>query len=175
MGKVVLVDKNDNPLGLEDKIKAHLREGILHRAFVVFVFNDKNELLIQKRSKEKMLWPLFWDGTCASHPKKNENYQKAGERRLKEELGFSCRLRLFDKFQYQSFYKNIGTENEICAILVGNYNGEIIPNIKEIADWKWINFSKLKQNIKKSSQKYAPWFIIGVERLSKTKILNIKN
>jgi isopentenyl-diphosphate delta-isomerase len=107
MVKLVIVNKNDKEIGLGEKLKTHLGKGILHRAFTIFVFNPKGQLLIQKRSKNKFLWPLIWETTCSSHPLQKEDYIKAGEKRLKKELGINCKLKLLTKFQYQARYKNI--------------------------------------------------------------------
>ena len=123
MKKLLLVNKKDEVIGFETKEKCHAGKGILHRAFSVYLFNNKGQLLIQQRSKFKKLWPLYWANTCCSHPRKNEGYVGAGERRLKEELGIISPLKMVGKFQYQVRYKNIGSENELCAILIGEYNG----------------------------------------------------
>lgn len=172
MEQVILVNENDEEVGLEEKVTAHLDTGKLHRAFVVFIFNDKKETLIAKRSDGKMLWPLFWDSACVSHPRKDESYEKAGERRLAEELGFSCELEVVDKFQYQEKYKNIGSENEVCATLVGSYTGKIEPNKEEIADFKWISLKDLQEDINMNGEKYAIWFKIAFGRLIKQGVIN---
>jgi len=176
MKKLILVNKKDKVVGFETKKKCHQGKGILHRAFSVYVFNNKKQLLIQKRSKFKPLWPLYWWApTCCSHPRKGEEYIDAGKRRLKEEFGFSCPLRMIDKFRYQARYKNVGSENEMCAILVGKYNGKIKANPKEIADWKWIDISKLRNDFKKNPDRYVPWLKIGLKRYLKIKEKALKN
>jgi len=166
MEKLILVDENDKEIGTEEKIAAHLGQGKLHRAFAFFIYNEKGEFLLQKRSNEKMLWPLFWD-SGASHPYQNEGYEEAGERRLKEELGFDCVLKLVGKFQYQAVFENVGSENEICAVLVGEHNGEVKPNPAEVADWKWVDIKEIKEDIAQNPQIYAPWFVIGFETFYK--------
>ncbi len=175
MRKLLLVNKKDKVIGLETKEKCHQGKGILHRAFSVYVFNDKGQLLIQKRSKYKPLWPLYWANTCCSHPRKGEDYVKAGKRRLKEELGFACPLKMIDKFQYQAKYKDVGSENEICAILVGKYNGKIKASPKETADWKWVDIDKLQNDFNKNPDKYAPWLKIGLKRYLKIKEKELKD
>ena len=169
MEKLVLVNKKDEIVGLEDKEKCHKGKGILHRAFSIYLFNNKGQLLIQQRSKFKKLWPLYWTNSCCSHPSKDESYIRAGRERLREELGFACPLKMVDKFRYQASYKNIGSENELCALLVGKYNGNIKPNFKEIASWEWVDIDKLKNDFKKSPNNYAPWFKIGLRRYLKIK------
>jgi isopentenyl-diphosphate Delta-isomerase len=164
--KVILVDENDNVLGYEDKIKAHLGEGKLHRAFSIFIFNNKGELLIQKRASNKMLWPGFWANTCCSHPRKGESYSQAAQRRLKEEMGIRTKPSLMFKFQYQVKYKNIGSENELCAVLKGQYQGDAIKvDPKEVANWKWVKINDLKKDMQSNPQKYAPWFKIEITRI----------
>lgn len=167
MEKVVLVDENDNQIGLEEKVKAHLGQGILHRAFSIFVFNSKKELLLQQRASEKMLWPLYWTNTCCSHPREDENYQEAGQRRLNEELGFTCPLEYIGKFQYQANYRDIGAENELCSVLIGDYDGQVNVNEKEINDYKWVNFEELKQDILENPDTYTPWFKIELDKFFK--------
>jgi isopentenyl-diphosphate delta-isomerase len=162
MTKVVLVDSQDKEIGLKDKVEAHLGEGYLHRASTILVFNNKSETLITKRSASKMLWPLLWDNTCASHPLQGEDYVKAGERRLSEELGFTCHLKATERFQYKEGYKNIGSENELCTILTGKYNGEVYPITDEVADYKWISIDDLKNDIANNPDKYTVWSKIAI-------------
>jgi len=169
MVKLVLVNKKDEKTGLEDKKEAHLGRGILHRAFTIFVFNLKNQSLIQRRSKDKFLWPLFWETSCSSHPLPGENYLVAARKRLKKELGFSCRLKLLGRFQYQVNYKNIGAENEICTLLIGKYNGKIKPNKKEVSEYKWVAIRELKKDLTKNSEKYAPWLKIALKHYENCK------
>ena len=165
MKKLLLVNKKDQIIGCETKEKCHQGKGILHRAFSVYLVDEKGRLLIQQRSKFKKLWPLYWANSCCGHPYKGEEYEEAGERRLKEELGFSVFLRFVDKFYYHIHYKNIGSENEICGILAGRYSGEKIQaNPKEVADWKFVEIDKLKKDFRKNSDKYAPWFKIGLKK-----------
>lgn len=165
MVKLVLVNKKDEELGVEEKLKCHQGKGILHRAFTVFIFNKKGELLIQKRSKNKFLWPLCWEASCSSHPEKGETYLQAGKKCLKKELRISCQLRFLTKFYYHVPYKNIGSEHELCALLIGKYNnGKIKPNPKEVTELKWINPKELAKKIKKEKSKYAPWLIIALKK-----------
>jgi len=175
MKKLLLVDKEDKVIGVETKEKCHQGKGILHRAFSVYVFNDKNQLLIQQRSKFKPLWPFCWSNTCCSHPREGEKYIEAGEKRLKEEFGFTCFLRMIDKFHYHAKYKDEGSENEVCAILIGKYNGRIKANSKEVADWKWVDINKLRDDFKKKPDEYTPWLKIGLERYLKIKEKEEKN
>ena len=119
MENLILVDHDDNPTGIEEKVKCHLPDGKLHRAFTILLFNKDGQLLLTQRSMSKMLWPGDWDGTVASHPRQSETYVSSAERRLPEELGITCKLDYLFKFEYHVPYKNIGSENEICGTLIG--------------------------------------------------------
>lgn len=166
MIEIIKVNKKDEFLGLEDRDKCHKGRGILHRAFSILILNRKNQILLSKRSRFKKLWPFFWDNTCSSHPLKGQSYVQAGKKRLKEEFGFTCPLKLVDKYQYQARYKNVGSENEVCALLVGKCNPKNIKsNKREISDWEWVNLKELKKRIKKSPRKYTPWLKIDLKKL----------
>jgi len=165
MTEVILVDENDKQVGFMDKVTAHLGAGSLHRAFAAFVFNSKGELLVTRRSAEKMLWPLFLDNTCSSHPPQHESYEAAGERRLSEELGFTCHLEIADRFQYSDKFDNIGSENELCTTLIGEYDGEIYPVASEIADYRWMSVDDIKTDMSHQPEKYTKWFKIALNRL----------
>jgi len=164
--RLLVVNKRDKIIGSETLENCHKGKGILHRAFSILVFNRKNQVLLAKRSKSKKLWPLFWDNTCSSHPLRGQSYIRAGKNRLKEEFGFTCQLKLIDKFQYQARYRNIGSENELCALLIGKCNPKRIkPNPKEISDWKWADFKKIRKAIKKNHNRYTPWLKIDLRKL----------
>lgn len=163
MDRVVVVDENDTRIRLEDKAVCHVGQGILHRAFSVFVLDQEGRLLMQQRSEGKSLWPLHWSNTCCSHPLDGESYEEAGERRLRTEMGFVCTLRLVGKFRYQAIYKERGSENELCAVLVGEYHGQVHPNLQEVAAWRWVDMSKLKDDIAACPDAYTPWFRMEVE------------
>ena len=164
--KLVVVDEKDNLLREEDKLKCHKGDGILHRAFSAFIFNEKNELLIQKRSKLKQLWPLHWSNSCCSHPRKGESYDEAAERRVMEELGIDCRMEMIYKFIYNAKYKNIGSENELCAVFIGKCdNMRINVDPKEIAEHKFIGIEELKKDIKENPDSYTPWFKMEIGKV----------
>ena len=162
---LILVDEEDNEIGYEEKVACHLGEGKLHRAFSIFIFNDKNELLIQKRSDKKMLWGGFWTNSCCSHPRKGESLEEATHRRLKEELGFDCKLKQIFKFPYHAKFRDIGSEREIDHVFVGRYSGVVNPNPEEVSDWKWISIEDLKRDVEENSDKYTPWFKIALGRV----------
>lgn len=165
MIKLLLVDEDNNVIVQEEKVACHLGDGLLHRAYSCFVFNKKKELLIAKRAEGKMLWPLYWENSCSSHPVEGETCVSHGEKRLQEEMGFSCQLEDKGSFVYHAKYKDIGSEYENCAILIGEYDGEVNPNPEEVAETKWISLDDLRQDIKKDDSQYVPWLILALEKL----------
>ena len=167
---LVLVDKDDNPIGSEEKVKCHLPNGKLHRAFTALLFDKNGRLVITRRAKEKMLWPGDWDGTVASHPREPETYVSSAERRMPEELGITCKLDYLFKFEYHVPYKNIGSENEICGTLVGIINDSIQFRVvkDEIDEIKWISAKELLLEIKNNPKTYCPWMLIALKLLDKT-------
>jgi len=171
-----LVNKKDKVIGSEEKEKCHQGNGLLHRAIFILLFNSQDQFLLTRRSKHKSLWPLIWDGACASHPRyPRETYLACAKRRLKEELGISCPLRYLFKFQYQAKYKKIGSENEICTVFVGKYSGIIKPNKKEVADYKWIKFEKLKDEIKRKPKNFTPWLKLTLKKSKRPNYIYAKN
>lgn len=162
--KVILVDTNDNPIGLEEKVKCHLPNGKLHRAFTALLFDNEGRLLLTKRSSSKMLWPGDWDGTVASHPRENENYISSAERRMPEEIGIRCNFEYLFKFEYHVPYKDVGSENEICGTLIGIIENSSKFNLvkDEISETKWISPNDLINELKKNPENYCPWMIIAL-------------
>ena len=163
--KVILVDKNDRVIGSEEKIKAH-QAGILHRAFSILVFNSKKELLLQKRQKTKYHCPGLWSNTCCSHPRPGETLQQATHRRLKEEMGFDCRLKQVFSFIYKAKFNNGLTENEYDHVFIGRFDGQPKPDKAEVDSWKWTLINEFKKDILKNSRKYTPWLKIIVKEYS---------
>lgn len=160
--QILIVNENDDVIGLDTKENCHLGNGILHRAITIFIFNDKNEILLTRRSVLKKLWPNFWDTSCSTHIHQDETNEQAGEKRLNEEIGFSCKLKSVLKFQYQANFKNIGSENEICTLLTGNYTGNIKPNSDEVSDYKWISIEQLENEI--NNIDISPWLKIAFKK-----------
>jgi len=161
---VILVDENDNPIGKEEKVKCHLPNGKLHRAFTALIFNNEGKLLLTKRSEGKMLWPNDWDGTVASHPRESETYASSAERRMPEEIGISCKMNYVNKFEYHVPYKDVGSENEICGTLIGTIDSfDESSMIKdEISEIKWINPAELKNELEHNRDVYCPWMVIAL-------------
>ncbi len=161
---VILVDKNNKKIGIEEKIKAH-KEGKLHRAFSIFVFNSKGELLLQQRAKTKYHSGGLWSNTVCSHPKPNETYKQAIHRRLKEEMGFDCELKKEFCFIYKAKLDNDLIEYEYDCVFVGIFDKDPIPNPEEVMDYKWVSLIDLYKDIEKHPEKYTEWFKIALKKL----------
>jgi len=156
---VILVDENDNELGLMEKIKAH-EKGVLHRAFSVFLLNESNDLLLQKRALSKYHSPGLWTNTCCSHPRDKEPILVAANRRLEEEMGISSSLNFLLSFIYKAEFDNGLTEHELDHVVTGKFNGQPLVNEKEVCDWKWENIDFLKEDLVVNPNIYTVWFKI---------------
>ncbi len=167
---LILVDENDNPIGFEEKVKCHLPNGKLHRAFTVLLFNEEGRLLLTRRSQNKMLWPGDWDGTVASHPRKSETYVSSAERRLPEEIGASCNLDYLFKFEYHVPYRDTGSENEVCGTLIGHLpeSSELKLVKDEISETKWISSDEFFTDVQKNPGSYCPWMIVALHLLAES-------
>lgn len=161
--QVILVNQNDNFLGLMPKMEAH-EKGKLHRAFSVFVYNEKDQLLLQQRALSKYHTPGLWTNTCCSHQRLGETNVEAGKRRLQEEMGFTTELEETISFIYKAPFENGLTEHEYDYILVGRYNEDPKPNPDEVADWKWVDLNVLKKDISQNPKLYTAWFKIIFEK-----------
>ena len=164
---VILVDENDQEIGKMEKQEAHER-GLLHRAFSVFVFNEKNELLLQQRASTKYHSAGLWTNTCCSHPRAGETIEQAAHRRLMEEMGFDCEVTTKTSFIYKAAFENGLTEHEFDHILVGNFNGEININSEEVASYKWVSINWLKNDMQQNPQNYTAWFTIIFDNYQKS-------
>ena len=165
--QVILVDKNDNQIGLMPKMEAH-EKALLHRAFSVFTFNDKGQLLLQQRAANKYHSPLLWTNTCCSHQRNGETSLEAGKRRLQEEMGFTCDLEEVFSFIYKAPFDNGLTEHELDHVMVGRYNENPIINKDEVESFKWMTLEEVKDDIETNPQIYTEWFkIIFKESYSK--------
>jgi isopentenyl-diphosphate delta-isomerase len=161
---ILTVDEKDNVTGKEEKIKAH-REGILHRAFSIFVFNSKGELLLQKRAESKYHSGGLWTNTCCSHQRADENLEEAIHRRLKEEMGFDCELKEAFTFTYRVKFDNGLFENEYDHVFFGKFDGKPEPNPKEVDDWKWVSLEELKKDIEENPDDYTYWLKVSIDRV----------
>jgi isopentenyl-diphosphate Delta-isomerase len=157
--EIILVDRNNRKIGVADKIRAH-RDGKLHRAFSIFVFNSKGELLLQRRAKNKYHSESLWSNTVCSHPRPGETTVQAAHRRLREEMGFDCKLKKLLSFVYRTGFKNGLSENEFDFVFAGKFDGVPKPDPKEISNYRWISLDKLKKEIAKNPSKYSVWLKI---------------
>jgi len=164
--QIILVDKNDQVVGTAEKMAAH-KEGLLHQAFSVLIFNSKGEMLLQKRAKSKYHCGGLWTNTCCSHPRPKETVHQAAKRRLSEEMGIDCDLKEVFSFQYKVTFSNGLTENEYDHVLVGKSEAEPRPDPKEVDECKWADVKTLKSDIKRNPEIYTYWFRILVEKLPK--------
>ncbi len=164
--RVILVDRLDREIGTEEKLKAH-REGKLHRAFSVFIFNAKGELLLQKRAATKYHSGSLWTNTCCSHPRPGESHYCAARRRLNEEMGFDCELTELFSFVYHTKLENNLFEHELDHVFVGIFDGRPIPNLKEVDDWKWMSIDSLERDVGENPDHYTYWFKLILNRVVK--------
>lgn len=156
---VILVNEADTEIGQMAKLEAH-QKGILHRAFSLFIFNSKGELLLQKRALHKYHSPGLWTNTCCSHQRAGESNIEAGKRRLGEEMGISCELKDIFSFIYKASFENGLTEHELDHVMVGHYETNPILNKEEVMDYKWLSLQDLKMDIDKHPERYTAWFKI---------------
>ncbi|MXV38181.1 isopentenyl-diphosphate Delta-isomerase [Flavobacteriaceae bacterium Ap0902] len=157
--KVVLVNESDDPLGVMEKQEAHIA-GVLHRAFSVFIYNDKGELLIQRRAMHKYHSPGLWTNTCCSHPRQGETYEEGAKRRLMEEMGFTTDLEYLFDFVYKADVGQGLTEHELDYVFTGTYNQDPEINPEEVASYQWIKLEDLKKDMTTHPEKYTAWFKI---------------
>lgn len=163
--QLVLVDNNDTAIGAMDKLQAH-KEGRLHRAFSIFVFNSANELLLQKRHQDKYHSGGLWANTCCSHPRPNESLQAATHRRLQEEMGFDCDLRPGFSFIYKIKFDNGLIENEYDHVFIGHYDDDPEPNPMEVESWQWLSLPALQQQIRQQPDNYAHWLQLVADKIT---------
>jgi isopentenyl-diphosphate Delta-isomerase len=165
MEEVILVDERDNVIGSMEKMEAH-RQGKLHRAFSVILFNSAGEMLLQKRAKNKYHSAGLWTNTCCSHPLPGENIENAAARRLKEEMGIDVRPNYAYKFIYKAHLDQNLTEHELDHVFIGKYDGEPKMNSDEVDDWKFVKIEWLKEDIKNNPSHYTEWFKLIMEKYS---------
>ncbi|RZJ55378.1 MAG: isopentenyl-diphosphate Delta-isomerase [Flavobacterium sp.] len=157
--KVILVNEQDEPIGLMPKMEAH-EKAVLHRAFSVFVLNSKNEVMLQQRAAQKYHSPLLWTNTTCSHQREGETNIEAGSRRLMEEMGFATELKELFWFIYKAPFDNGLTEHELDHVMIGYYDGEPEINTEEAESWKWMAIEEVKEDMLAEPEKYTIWFRI---------------
>ena len=162
---LILVDADDRDIGRATKADAHAGQGILHRAFSVFVFNSAGKLLLQQRAPGKPLWPGYWANSCCSHPRAGEDMPSATRRRLDEELGFTCPLDFVFKFQYHAEYGSAGSETELCWVFIGRSDDAPRVNPSEVAAWRYVAPAALDHEIAAAPEQFTPWLKLEWQRL----------
>ena len=161
---VILVNGQDQEVGQMPKLAAH-QDGLLHRAFSIFIFNGKGELLLQRRAKNKYHSPGLWTNTCCSHPRPNETVESAAMRRLKEEMGMSCDLVKQFTFTYKAQLENGLTEHELDHVFFGTSNSIPVLNANEADDWRYVNMEALSKAMESAPTTFTPWLHICLERV----------
>ncbi len=142
------------------KAQCHDGDGVLHRAFSLFIFNPAGELLLQQRAPQKRLWPNFWSNSCCSHPRQGETLDIAVQRRCEEELGFRTPLKFVYKFEYSAQYLDLGSERELCSVFVGSFDGSPTVNATEIKAIRWIAPDALDTELAEQPDTFTPWFLM---------------
>jgi isopentenyl-diphosphate delta-isomerase len=164
MEEVILVNEKDESIGVMEKMAAH-QQAVLHRAFSIFIFNDKNEMLLQQRADEKYHSAGLWTNACCSHPKPGEAITSAAQRRLFEELGFTTPLTQSFSFIYKAEFDNGLSEHEYDHVFTGRYNGDINANYNEVKAWKFVSIEALKQELLTHPANFTAWFHIAFPKL----------
>ncbi len=169
---LILVDESDKPWGKLEKKLVH-QLGTLHRAFSVFIFNSKGELLLQQRARDKYHSGGLWTNTCCSHPRFGEDTEDAVARRLKEEMGLDCTTQFAFTFQYKTNFENGLIENELDHVFIGMSDKLPTPDNSEVDDWKYISLKDLKREVYKNPEMFTVWFKLVFEKASE--FFNMKN
>ena len=164
--QVVLVNQNDDPIGVMEKLEAH-QKGLLHRAFSVFIFDNKGRMLLQQRAPEKYHGAHLWTNACCSHPFPGEKVDDAAQRRLKEELGFNTELHEIFSFTYKASVENGLTEYEFDHVFAGEYEKEIQPDPDEVSACYFKNMESIKKEIETEPGKFTTWFKIAFPEIEK--------
>jgi isopentenyl-diphosphate delta-isomerase len=167
MEELILVNENDEPIGVEEKIAAHLN-GVLHRAFSLFIFNSSGQLLLQKRTSTKYHSQGLWSNTCCGHPRPGESIEQAGRRRLQEEMGFDCEVQKIFAFVYRVQLNDGFSEHEYDHVLVGRFDGDPTPNREEVDDWKWVDLSVLRNDLQAHPNNYTYWLRLSLDKLCRS-------
>jgi isopentenyl-diphosphate Delta-isomerase len=166
MEQVILVDEKDNAIGLMEKMEAH-EKGVLHRAFSVFIFNNKHQMLLQQRAIGKYHSGGLWTNACCSHPRSGETTEEAAHRRLQEEMGFDCELKKAFHFIYKKELDNNLTEHELDHVFIGTFNGTPSINSDEVESYKFVALPELIQDVQENENNYTEWFKICLEQVVK--------
>jgi isopentenyl-diphosphate Delta-isomerase len=164
--EVILVNEQDEELGFLEKMEAH-RKAVLHRAFSVFIFNNKGEMLLQKRASHKYHSGGLWTNACCSHPRPGEKTSDAASRRLNEEMGFQTAIKKIFDFTYKAEFDNGLTEFEFDHVFAGEYDGIIKANPEEVSDYCYKNIEEIEQSLQSHPKKYTAWFHLAFPKIEK--------
>jgi isopentenyl-diphosphate delta-isomerase len=162
--QVILVDENDKPVGVAEKMEAH-EKGLLHRAFSVFIFNSSGEMLLQQRALNKYHSPGLWSNACCSHPQPGEETRVAAQRRLKEELEFTTPLKKIFDFIYKAAFDNKLTEYEFDHVFAGVYDDQIDFNKEEVMEVCYKDVKEIRHSLQTHPEKYTVWFHLAFPKL----------
>ena len=162
--EVILVNSDDEVIGTMEKLEAH-RRGVLHRAFSVFIINDRNEMLLQQRAPEKYHSGGLWTNACCSHPRPGEPLAEAAIRRLQEEMGIRCALHNIFHFTYKATFDNGLSEYELDHVFVGHYSEAPHPDPTEAISWKFRPLDAIRLDLAQHPEHYTHWFRIAFERV----------
>ncbi|MCA9733520.1 MAG: isopentenyl-diphosphate Delta-isomerase [Deferribacteres bacterium] len=165
---VILVDENDQQIGVEEKLSAH-QSGKLHRAFSILLFNKNGELLLQQRALEKYHSPGLWTNTCCSHPRPGETNDAAAQRRLFEELGIQCKMDEIFDFIYKTSFDDGLFEHELDHVFVGEYTGDVAPNPEEVMAVRWQSLKNLYEEVNAHPERFTVWFKIMLVKIAEFK------
>lgn len=164
--ELILVDSDDREIGHDSKAACHDGDGTLHRAFSLFIFNERGELLLQQRGREKRLWPGYWANSCCSHPRRGETMTEATQRRLRQELGFECPLEFVFKFEYHADFGGLGAEHELCWVYTGVAPADAVrANVNEIEATRFVTPAELDREIAATPAQFTPWLKLEWQRL----------
>ncbi len=167
---VILVDRNDRETGTMEKIEAH-EKALLHRAFSIFIFNDAGQMMLQRRSLTKYHSPGLWTNACCSHPRPGEGLEEATQRRLVEEMGFSCPLEKAFHFIYRAEFAHGLTEHEFDHVFTGRYNADPDINPDEVAEWRWVSVPELLEDVRNKPEDYTVWFRIALREMEQRRMI----
>lgn len=162
--QLILVDEEDNETGAMEKLSVHQR-GLLHRAFSVFIFNSKDELILQQRAEEKYHSAGLWSNTCCSHPVAGEEISNTIRRRMKEEMGLQCEVYFKFKFIYEIQFENGLTEHEYDHVYFGESDDIPVPDPAEVKDWRYISLEGLRKEISLNPQDFSEWLKICLPKV----------
>lgn len=162
---LIAVDADDTALGPVTRSASHAGDGVLHRAFSIYLFDAAGRLLLQQRSAAKQLWPLYWANSCCSHPRWGEDIDAAAQRRLREELGLQTTLRRLFKFEYYAPFGEQGCERELCSVYIGRTERVGSADPAEVADWAFVESDVLDHRLATEPQIYTPWLHLAWQRL----------